>query len=785
MELKCDWTLTFLHPRGGEELTIPATVPGNVELDLQRAGLITDYWPPDKLFALEEWSEVVWNYRCRFDALQYDAEREELHLFFDGIDTAAEIFLNGELLLECANMFIGHSADVSGRLKARDNMLEIKITPPALRSRKFKLPVYFRGFHPHQAYLRKARHSWGWDNAPTLPSCGIWRSVRLEVIPKQRLDEVYYYTESLSPEQASIGVYWSLRLQEPELRRFRLRLRVTFRSETVFLREYPIINTSDFLRNEVIIRQPHLWWPAGYGAPALYGMTLELLRDGEVIDRRTEHFGIRQIRLFRTEKTDDAGSGEFQFVCNGRKIYIRGTNWKPLDALHSRSAGKLRRALELCTELHCNMVRIWGGGVYEDHEFFDYCDEHGLLVWQDFMLACEYPPQDALFRRMMRDEAEWIIRRLRNHPSLALWSGDNEIDYSFCDSVFPPQMVPSDNRISREVLRRAALELDPWRDYLESSPFVPDEAVLLRNRTGNMEFMPALCPEQHLYPGGKEIRDAVRSSNYHFLSETGPILLCAMSESPTLLAREIDRLQRLWNTSPDELESRGWRHQSDLYLVNWKEDVKRRLKLFFGDSVTPSPDAPEELIAAVNLFVCDTFKFIIEYSRCRKWRKTGVIWWSLIDMWPMLFNFSVIDYEFRPKLPFFWIRQSQQEFCLICDEPDDGSAGAALTAVNDTGDDRKGVYRLAQFREESGQLEYFHSGEFHVEANGKAVLPQPPDAFARDALYILEWELDGIRKFNHFIGGAAPYDFARYRKWGNFLRELYSRERDIPLPGSR
>ena len=144
-------------------------------------------------------------------------------------------------------------------------------------------------------------------------------------------------------------------------------------------------------------------------------------KNGEIIAEETQKVGVRMIHLERTETTDMDGTGEFQFYCNGQKVYMRGTNWKPLSPYHSQIPQKMQKALNLLVESNCNMVRVWGGGIYEDHEFFDFCDEHGILVWQDFMLACEWPPEDDFFCQKMYEEAVFIIKKYRNHPSLAVW----------------------------------------------------------------------------------------------------------------------------------------------------------------------------------------------------------------------------------------------------------------------------------------------------------------------------------------------------------------------------
>lgn len=194
--------------------------------------------------------------------------------------------------------------------------------------------------------------------------------------------------------------------------------------------EYDFIPRFVSGKNSLAINNPKLWWPRGSGEQNLYDVTLTLFYQGKAVAEDTFKTGIRDIQLIRSETNFD-GNGQFCFLVNYKKIFIKGTNWVPANALHGECRERIAKALELCGELNCNMIRCWGGGVYEDHEFFDICDREGFLVWQDFMLACENPPQMQWFKDELREEAVAVIKKLRQHPSLALWSGDNECDENF------------------------------------------------------------------------------------------------------------------------------------------------------------------------------------------------------------------------------------------------------------------------------------------------------------------------------------------------------------------
>ena len=238
---------------------------------------------------------------------------------------------------------------------------------------------------------------------------------------------------------------------------------------------------------EIDVHDPMLWWPRGYGDPNLYQVTTQLLQNDKVIASREDSVGIRKLELIRTETTSAEKPGQFLFKVNGVPILVKGSNWVPADAFHSRDAARYEKILALVTDLECNMLRCWGGNVYEDDAFFDICDRNGIMVWQDFAMACAIYPQTPEFLEVMRQEAISVVRKLRNHPSLALWSGDNEVDQSY----FFSGLDPAHNKITREVLPQVVFQCDPYRPYLPSSPYMSPEVIA----TGNLKLM----PEDHLW----------------------------------------------------------------------------------------------------------------------------------------------------------------------------------------------------------------------------------------------------------------------------------------------
>jgi beta-mannosidase len=234
------------------------------------------------------------------------------------------------------------------------------------------------------------------------------------------------------------------------------------------------------------------------------------MRDGVLCDEKDIRFGVRSVELIRTSTTDENGNGEFLFKINGKKIFCLGTNWVPLDAFHSRDLERLAPALEMIDDIGCNMIRCWGGNVYENDAFYEYCDEHGIMIWQDFGMGCGVYPQDACFAEKLRVEAVAVIKRLRQHASLILWAGDNEVDVFSASDGF--RRNPNHNILTRQILPQALRENDLVRPYLPSSPYVDEEAFQTRKPTS----------EEHLWGP----RDYFKGNYYgtskcHFASETG------------------------------------------------------------------------------------------------------------------------------------------------------------------------------------------------------------------------------------------------------------------------
>lgn len=756
------WDLTFTYEETLHRCT--AAVPGNVEPTLVREGLLEEFLPADDITATQPFEAVDdWCYTTTFPAPQTE---HRVELVFEGIDTVAEITLNGTPLGETRNMHLTYRYDVTALLQPR-NELKVTIRSAMLYARRFANDMTvvnpgFPGYYDCNGHLRKARHQWGWDNAPRLVTAGIVRDVYLQELPPTDFEEVYLYTTAITDTVATVGAHWRICTPETDLRDQEIRMTLLDDETEIYTNTKPFRFVQGFSHYHIPRTAVELWWPAGFGAPKLYTLRLELLQHGGVTASYEAPFGIRTLEAERSEDLP----GTFVFRVNGERVFARGTNWKPMSPMVSEADALTRKgeALQALTDLHCNMVRVWGGGIYEDPFFYEFCDRNGIMVWQDFMLACEVPATDAAACALYAEEAEFIVKKLRNHPSLALWCGDNEGD-KCCYWMQPrSKVLPSDNRITRKVLREAVLRHDPYRGYMASSPFMADENYR-RVQSGAGAYSQ---PETHFYANAVIFKENLRKNESIFVGETGPMPVNAIAPNPRIFAREKARAERLWDAPklPTDLPHHfDTLHQDDLYFTVWRNSGKEVCLARYGRDF--SFKEFKDYTLAVNLVCAEIYKDIIEYSRAVRWNKSGVLWWSLWDMWPMLYNYSVVDCDGVRKLPYYFIEKAQQEFCLLATRPE-SEGDWCLYAANDTLSAIDASYTVTAY-DRAGNARLLASGICRQGANSTGLLqrltPQEP------ALWVLRWQCGGKEYVNHAITGDV--DFPTAKRWVTLLQQAY------------
>jgi beta-mannosidase len=395
---------------------LPATVPGCVHTDLLRAKAIPDARRGTNEAGLQWIDERDWEYSAEFKADARLLDEEVVDFVADGLDTIATVELNGSEVARTENMFIGYRWNVKPLLRRGRNTIRIRFDSATRYIRTHRVHHTPRDINDpvgRCTVIRKEQCQFGWDWGPRYVTAGIWRDIRLEGWSGNRLAGVAV-TQSHGLD-GSVTLSLSHELARAD-RRSRCRWRIQSGTNPSVSGVGPTI----------VIGNPELWWPSGQGKQPLYSLEVEVVApDGGVIGRWERRIGLRTIALDRHK---DKWGESFQFVVNGRAIFAKGANWIPASTFVAGLRRKdYARDLEAAVAANMNMVRVWGGGIYESEEFYDLCDELGLLVWQDFMFACTLYPGDAAFIASSRAEADYQVRRVRHRASLALWCGNNEV----------------------------------------------------------------------------------------------------------------------------------------------------------------------------------------------------------------------------------------------------------------------------------------------------------------------------------------------------------------------
>lgn len=773
MSLNGSWTLDYWQQgrtavRGPEAMagvpfrTIPATVPGNVELDLWAAGLIADPTLDSNVYLLEPWETYQWRYRRTFVSPAVPAEGS-CYLRFEGIDCFADIYVNGAKVGESDNMLISHCFDVSGMLRpeGESNTLEVYLRSSVIEGRRQITPSLSRNSpSPESVSVRRAAHSYGWDIMPRLVSAGLWRGVYLDVREKAFVRDAFWYVERLDPStrEALVHLAYTLELP-PDFRTGSLLLDYALSLDGVEKVRETVVPDAHAGRIGIPLHDAQLWWPRGMGEQPLYDAVVTLKdADGRILDADSVRLGIRTARLDATPVHTPDQPGRFCFIVNGEPVFIKGSNWTPLDAFHSRDAARLERTFDLALELNCNMLRCWGGNVYEDHAFFDLCDENGVLVWQDFSMGCNQYPQDADFQARMGEEVRAVVRKLRNHPSLVLWSGNNENDVSLRWGMKDLGVDPNRDVVSRVTIPAALFETDPTRSYLPSSPYYSPEVVALG-------FDPHALPEDHLWgPRGYYKDPYYTEATCLFASETGYHGMPCRESLEQMFSPEnvypwSDVAEHIWKDawltkSVRESPAYGYVPKRNNLMVN-------QVQILFGEV----PEDLDRFVLASQCVQAEAVKYFIERFRSAKFApRTGILWWNIKDGWPILSD-AVVDWYFRQKRAFGAIRMAQEDVCVLIADAEKGKH--PVVVVNDTREPKSGQIVIRDA--ESGKTVY--KGSYEVAANGRSVvatlLERKGQGVWRIAYSVGRSGVYGNDPVNqnYYLYGNPPFSLDKYVQW--------------------
>jgi beta-mannosidase len=729
------------------ENVIPATVPGNVEIDMMKEGIIPDPYIGLNLLDMEMYEYYHFVYVKEFE---YPENPTGDELFrFEGVDTFASYYLNGERIASTDNMLIEHVFPAKGLRKGK-NTLIVHIEPTVLRAREneYTLLNIAHKYNYDLLFVRKTASMYGWDIFPRLVSAGIWRPVSIIRRPAIRFTQVYLYTRSVSETAAHLTLFYEVELQREQADAFKVDVIGECEGHT-FSAQSRVWGKC--CRIDFTVDNPKLWWPKGYGEQSLYDVTVSLKQNDIVLDTERFQTGIRTVTLDRTSTVNPDGTGgKFVFIINNKPIFILGTNWVPPDAIPSLGDKRAAEILELTDDIGCNAIRIWGGGRYEKDEFYDLCDKKGILVWHDFMMACGNYPQTEEFQKAFAAEAKQIVRKLRHHPSIMLWAGDNECD--------PPyrRMInftnPNDNIVTRKTLYYLLLNEDFTRPYLPSSPYFDEECY-----KRGIE----LASENHLWGPRRYYKgDFYKKAPAVFASEIG-YHGCPSYESIKKFITE----EALWPFD----NNKEWILHASSPDPTLGEPYSYRIALMANQVKEMFGELPDNLyeFALVSQFVqAEAKKYFVERFRFKKPQRSGVIWWNICDGWPQ-FSDAVVDYYYTKKLAYSYIKRSQQPLCLMVDDEGDE---LVLVGVNDTLKDTEVEFTVKSA--EDGRMITYGKGTVGTEkAIPLAKIPAPD----KQDMFIIEWSSGEQKGMNTYLYGQPTFDYRKYKEWieKHHLLEVY------------
>ena len=455
----------------------PANVPGCVHTDLLDNKLIEDPFYRDNEKRQQWIGKTDWEYQTTFNVSSQTIKRQNVEIVFYGLDTYANVLLNDQAVLDADNMFRTWRVDVKKYLKPGQNTLRIKFRSPIneilplMAKLSYELPAVNDQGEKTSPYTRKAPYQYGWDWGPRFVTSGIWKPVELVAWDNARMDDLQIKQKDLTKEKAELSAVAEIVASAPITATIEVK-DVTDKNlvATKEVKLAPGVNKVDLAFS---IANPHLWYPVGYGDQALYKFEASLKVGGKTIDDQTRRTGLRTLEL--RQKPDEHGIS-FEFIINGIPVFGHGANWIPADSFPTRiTRDKYKRLLTSLRDANMNMVRVWGGGIYEDDYFYDLADELGILVWQDFMFACSMYPGDKMFLDNVRHEVIDNVKRVRNHPSIVIWVGNNEIETAWQHwggwKDKNPSFVWEDyQKLFLRLLPETLEEYDPSRPYWQSSP---------------------------------------------------------------------------------------------------------------------------------------------------------------------------------------------------------------------------------------------------------------------------------------------------------------------------
>ena len=656
--ISADWKFRQI----GKQEWFTATVPGCVHTDLLDNKLIPDPYYRDNEKKVQWIENEDWEYQTTFDVTPELLAQPNMSLHLNGLDTYADVFLNDSLVLQADNMYRSWKIDCKKLLKKQNNQLRILFHSAVNEGlKRVALRPYHLPNHNEKtpesrksgSQTRKSPHQFGWDTHPRLVTCGIWRSVELKAWSDAKIDEVYYEPININPSLASYSVNVEATVQKEG--NYKLALYMNQGQKPTAERLVKLKEGINREKLQLDIKQPNLWWPNGMGKPNLYQMRLVLSNNLGKVDEKSDKIGVRTIEVVR--EPDSIGHS-FYFKVNGKPVFIKGSNHVPPDAFSTRITDiQYKNLIRDAVDANHNLLRIWGGAIYENPLFYDLCAENGLLVWQDFMYACSMYPGYPEFLENIKQETTEVVKQLRNNPALALWCGNNELLWGWTEWGWPhdknlnisktdsTEIFNNYLKIFKEIIPTVIKENDPKTFYWSSSPDSESGSPVALT-SGDLHYY-------GVWYGSQSIQ-TYKTVIPRFMSEYGVQSFSAYST-----------IKKYFSPEDEDIFSPVMMYRQRSVMPGIAPDMEgNKMLMRYIREDYKEPKNFEGVVYLSQLFQADAIKIATEAHRINKPLCMGTMYWQLGDAWPNV-GWSVIDYLGKKKAAYYTTKHAFQNVVVI------------------------------------------------------------------------------------------------------------------------
>ena len=666
------------------ETWMPASVPGCVHTDLLENKVIEDPFYRLNEHDLQWIDKTDWEYRTTFRVPAAMQKKNNIELVFKGLDTWADVYLNGNLVLKADNMFREWKVNCTNIIRTGDNDLRIyfhspiKIGLAKYDSLGYVIPAsdndqsVLGGTRDKRVsiFSRKAGYHFGWDWGPRLVTSGIWKDIILRGWNDADIDHLYVHQDSLTAQSAWLTISFDLVVSKE----VQLTMQITADKRQVLSKEFSLPPGNHHLSEKINIEKPELWWPNGLGSQKLYDIDVRILNGNTLLSEASTRTGLRTLEV--VQQPDSAGKS-FMFVVNGHPVFMKGANYIPQDVFLNRvTPDRYEHIVGSAAETHMNMLRVWGGGIYEKDIFYDLCDEKGILVWQDFMFACAMFPGDEVFLENVRQEAIDNVRRLRNHPCIALWCGNNECLSAWYQWGWKDTVTIREGKAVADIIWKAyddtyhhilpgvVSEYDPGRFYWGSSSCaglgVPENRV-----SGDVHYWGVWW--------GKAPFTTYRTLTARFMSEYG------FQSFPEL------------NTIKKFATVEDWDIYSEVMKSHQRSSIGNgTIEYYMLQDYRKPKDFPMFLYVGQVLQAEGTRVAMEGHRKNMPWCM-GSLFWQIDDCWPVA-SWSTIDYYGNWKAQQYFAKKAYNDI-LISPQLDNDVISVYI--VSDRLEDKAGAMHLS------------------------------------------------------------------------------------------